>query len=119
MSKSTLAVDVMSGDFGPSVLVPACVDFLKHNSLAKLILVGDEKVILGILGAESGTWKPVGFKFRPRARLLSRMTSHLLRYARKKTHRCELLSTWSNKVKLVRVCQAVTQVRLYLLPSLF
>ena len=35
MSKSTLAVDVMSGDFGPSVLVPACVDFLKHNSLAK------------------------------------------------------------------------------------
>ncbi len=53
MSNNILAVDVMSGDFGPTVLVPSCVDFLKQNSRAKLILVGNDKMILDILGNDS------------------------------------------------------------------
>jgi glycerol-3-phosphate acyltransferase PlsX len=38
--KTVIAVDAMGGDFGPSVTVPACLDFLVSNSEAELLLVG-------------------------------------------------------------------------------
>ena len=38
--KTVIAVDAMGGDFGPSVTVPACLDFLASNSEAELLLVG-------------------------------------------------------------------------------
>ena len=38
--KTVIAVDAMGGDYGPSVTVPACFDFLASNSEAELLLVG-------------------------------------------------------------------------------
>ena len=43
--KTVLAVDVMGGDHGPSVTVPACLDFLATQAEAELLLVGPEPVI--------------------------------------------------------------------------
>ncbi|MGR9100582.1 MAG: phosphate acyltransferase PlsX, partial [Gammaproteobacteria bacterium] len=42
---STIAIDAMGGDFGPSVTIPASFECLKRNPALKLILVGDEYVI--------------------------------------------------------------------------
>jgi glycerol-3-phosphate acyltransferase PlsX len=38
--KTVIAVDAMGGDHGPSVTVPACIDFLEAHPEAELILVG-------------------------------------------------------------------------------
>src|SRR4051812_42080167 len=38
--KTVIAVDAMGGDHGPSVTVPACIDFLEAQREAQLILVG-------------------------------------------------------------------------------
>ena len=38
--KTVIAVDAMGGDHGPSVTVPACLDFLATHSDAELLLVG-------------------------------------------------------------------------------
>ena len=38
--KTVIAVDAMGGDHGPSVTVPACVDFLADHPEAELLLVG-------------------------------------------------------------------------------
>ena len=38
--KTVIAVDAMGGDHGPSVTVPACLDFLASNPEAQLLLVG-------------------------------------------------------------------------------
>ena len=38
--KTVIAVDAMGGDHGPSVTVPACLDFLASNPEAELLLVG-------------------------------------------------------------------------------
>lgn len=40
-----IAIDMMSGDFGLSVTVPACLLALSHDNSLKLILVGDETKI--------------------------------------------------------------------------
>lgn len=53
----TVAVDCMGGDHGPSVTVPAAIDFLAANDGARVILVGDAGVIAGELrklGAAEG-----------------------------------------------------------------
>lgn len=41
----TIALDAMGGDYGPSVVVPAAIDFLKKDRDVDLILVGREEVI--------------------------------------------------------------------------
>ena len=38
--KTVIAVDAMGGDHGPSVTVPACIDFLASDPDAELLLVG-------------------------------------------------------------------------------
>ena len=38
--KTVIAVDAMGGDHGPSVTVPACLDFLASDPQAQLLLVG-------------------------------------------------------------------------------
>jgi glycerol-3-phosphate acyltransferase PlsX len=38
--KTVIAVDAMGGDHGPSVTVPACIDFLDADPEAELLLVG-------------------------------------------------------------------------------
>lgn len=45
MSGLTIAVDVMGGDFGPQVTVPASVQALSYYPSLKLILVGDQSQI--------------------------------------------------------------------------
>lgn len=49
----TIAVDAMSGDDGPEVVVPAVVSFLQKNVASNIILVGDQGS-LGVLLLASG-----------------------------------------------------------------
>ncbi|MEO5677594.1 MAG: phosphate acyltransferase PlsX [Usitatibacter sp.] len=42
---TVIAVDAMGGDHGPSVTVPACLDFLAANAEAQLLLVGLEDAL--------------------------------------------------------------------------
>ena len=45
MNTKTISVDAMGGDFGPRVIVPACVDFVKNNPGFSLLLFGIESNI--------------------------------------------------------------------------
>ena len=45
-----VAVDAMGGDHGPSEVVPGAIDHARAHPEDRLILVGDETVILGIAG---------------------------------------------------------------------
>ncbi|MTH46543.1 phosphate acyltransferase PlsX [Intestinirhabdus alba] len=49
MTRLTLALDVMGGDFGPSVTVPAALQALNANSQLTLLLVGDPDTITPLL----------------------------------------------------------------------
>lgn len=46
----TIAVDCMGGDHGPSVTVPAAIDFLRRDSDCAVILVGRDEVLRPLLG---------------------------------------------------------------------
>ena len=46
---STLSIDAMGGDFGPQVTVPASLTCLRKNPKLKLIMVGDQTVLRGLL----------------------------------------------------------------------
>jgi phosphate acyltransferase len=48
----TLAVDCMGGDHGPSVTVPAVLDFLRRDPDCAAILVGREEVLRPLLSAD-------------------------------------------------------------------
>jgi glycerol-3-phosphate acyltransferase PlsX len=53
----TIALDAMGGDHGPDVVVPAALSVLKENQDLKLILVGDQEILTGVLqqqGADVG-----------------------------------------------------------------
>lgn len=45
MKNTTIAVDAMGGDHGPSIVVPACLQILKKYPDLILILVGDKAVL--------------------------------------------------------------------------
>jgi glycerol-3-phosphate acyltransferase PlsX len=45
-----LAVDLMGGDFGPSVTLPACRAFLDAHPAAELVLVGRAEALAGVAG---------------------------------------------------------------------
>ncbi|HCI4640145.1 TPA: phosphate acyltransferase PlsX [Klebsiella variicola subsp. variicola] len=49
LTRLTLALDVMGGDFGPSVTVPAALQALNSNSQLTLLLVGDPDSITPLL----------------------------------------------------------------------
>ena len=49
LTRLTLALDVMGGDFGPSVTVPAALQALNSNSQLTLLLVGDPDAITPLL----------------------------------------------------------------------
>ena len=58
----TIAIDVMGGDYGPSVTVPACLQVLvKHKNL-HLILVGNEEVITPYLQNNPYSQKQLSIK---------------------------------------------------------
>jgi glycerol-3-phosphate acyltransferase PlsX len=46
---STLAVDLMGGDHGPKVTLPACVQFLQAHPDSRLILVGQAEAVMPLL----------------------------------------------------------------------
>lgn len=46
----TLAIDCMGGDHGPTVTVPAALDFLVHDPDCAVILVGRQEVLQPLLG---------------------------------------------------------------------
>ena len=48
---ATIAIDVMSGDFGPRVIIPATIKFLQDNPVVTAILVGNESIIKPLLPA--------------------------------------------------------------------
>ena len=47
-----IAIDCMGGDHGPSVTVPAAIQFLVERPDAHLILVGQEDVLRPLLGGQ-------------------------------------------------------------------
>lgn len=49
--QATIAIDVMSGDFGPRVIIPAVIKFLHDTPAASVILVGDSRVISSLVPA--------------------------------------------------------------------
>ena len=42
----SIAVDVMGGDFGPPITIPACVNFLVKNPSYRIVAVGDKALVL-------------------------------------------------------------------------
>ncbi len=50
----TIAVDAMSGDEGPEVVVPAALSFLEKNKASKIILVGDQSGLEALLRLGNG-----------------------------------------------------------------
>ena len=59
----TLAIDCMRGDHGPTVTVPAALDFLRRDPDCSVILVGRQEVLQPLLGgaqAEFGARLRVG-----------------------------------------------------------
>lgn len=54
---STLSIDAMGGDFGPQVTVPASLACLRKNPDLKLIMVGDEAVLRGMLSGAQVEFK--------------------------------------------------------------
>lgn len=55
--EATVALDVMGGDHGPSVIVPAALDSLADNAKLRLILVGDETLLKPYLAQAAGRFK--------------------------------------------------------------
>jgi len=53
----TLSIDAMGGDFGPQVTVPAALACLRKNPDLKLIMVGDEAVLSGLLSEAMVSFK--------------------------------------------------------------
>jgi len=51
----TIAVDAMSGDDGPNVVIPAVLGFLEKNEASKIILVGHQEILEALLRSESGS----------------------------------------------------------------
>ncbi|HSG22253.1 MAG TPA: phosphate acyltransferase PlsX [Azonexus sp.] len=51
--KTRIAIDCMGGDHGPSVTVPAAIQFLVGHPAANLILVGQEEVLRPLLGSHA------------------------------------------------------------------
>lgn len=56
MQRLTLALDVMGGDFGPSVTVPAAVQALRLDPCLSIFLVGDETAIIPLLRGVSSIY---------------------------------------------------------------
>ncbi|AMA64664.1 Phosphate acyltransferase [Candidatus Arsenophonus lipoptenae] len=64
MGNLILALDVMSGDNGPNVILPAALQALASNSQLKLLLVGSPEILYPLL-ADKGAKKNNRFKIIP------------------------------------------------------
>ncbi|MCW8884450.1 MAG: phosphate acyltransferase PlsX [Motiliproteus sp.] len=83
----TLAIDVMSGDFGPHVIVPSALDFVRRYPDCRLLLVGDAAKIERQLDGNSAglqieivhASEVVGMDEKPSTALRKRKDSSLYR----------------------------------------
>jgi glycerol-3-phosphate acyltransferase PlsX len=64
MVQAALAIDAMSGDFGPRVVIPSVLKFLAQYSHLRAYIVGQEAVIQPIIQRS---------RFVKKAKLLSRL----------------------------------------------
>ena len=55
MSHTIIAIDCMSGDHGPTVIIPAALRALKQHRDLKLFLVGDQQVLAEVLSQHKAT----------------------------------------------------------------
>ena len=55
-SRYTIALDVMGGDHGPEVVIPAALNSLKARDDLTIILVGDETIIQSALGSTASSF---------------------------------------------------------------
>ena len=76
----SIAVDVMGGDFGPSVTVPACVNFLIKNPTHTIVAVGDrDQIINSVQNITSNQLKEAYIEFTGKSnRLLIVHTSEIV-----------------------------------------
>jgi phosphate acyltransferase len=75
-----IALDAMSGDFGPSVTVPAALRILAENHQVHLILVGDEPALTEHLGQLSAAIKPrLSIRHTSQVVAMDELPSHALR----------------------------------------
>ncbi len=51
MVSKAVAIDAMSGDFGPRVIVPSALQYLQENSNASVILVGQQQKITPLISS--------------------------------------------------------------------
>ncbi len=49
MASQTIAIDAMSGDFGPRVIVPSALKYLQETSGVSIVLVGDQAQITPLI----------------------------------------------------------------------
>ena len=66
----TIAIDCMGGDHGPVVTVPAALSFLRSRPAANVILVGQEEVIVPLLGAAQSEFG-VRLRLRPATQVVT------------------------------------------------
>ena len=68
----SVAVDVMGGDFGPAITVPACINFLIKHPTHKIIAVGDkDKIINSIQSISKNHLNQAAVEFSGRSDRLS------------------------------------------------
>ncbi|WP_373778696.1 phosphate acyltransferase PlsX [Glaesserella sp.] len=58
MSRLTLALDVMGGDFGPRITIPALLSALEHNPMLSFIIFGDQAQISPLLNTIPAAHQP-------------------------------------------------------------
>ncbi|OMH32653.1 phosphate acyltransferase PlsX [Motiliproteus sp. MSK22-1] len=88
-AKCTLAIDAMSGDFGPHVIVPSALEFLTRYNDCHLLLVGDQNQLRSLINQHSAsantnlevihTDEVVGMDEKPSLALRKRKASSLYR----------------------------------------
>ncbi|OUD12680.1 phosphate acyltransferase [Thioflexithrix psekupsensis] len=75
-----IALDAMSGDFGPTVTVPAALHVLSENDQVHLILVGDEAALTEHLSQASAAIKPrLSIRHTSQVVAMDELPSHALR----------------------------------------
>ena len=88
----------MSGDHGPSVVVPAALQILSEQNNLHLILKGDEAVLKPQLGHQyANQIQHLSIYHAGQQVEMDELPSHALR--NKKNHPCVPLLIWSNKVE--------------------
>ena len=91
LTNLTIALDMMGGDYGPRSSIPAAVNAVNANTNLRLILCGNQQVILKELEALDSLSHP-RLIIRHCSEVVTNRVSLLQRFVLKKNHQCELPS---------------------------